>query len=77
MAVLTIVRVIVTCKTKEKFTADWDYIQKQLEEVVIKKLISEKLIIKLIKKLIDKLIKNLVRNWPRTQIGLEQENCKK
>ena len=30
MAVLTIVRVIVTCKTKEKFTADWDYIKKQL-----------------------------------------------
>lgn len=57
---------MVTGKTKQELIVDWDYVQIQLQEVFIKKLIN-----KLIKKSIEKFIRALIGNLPRTQIGFE------
>lgn len=57
---------MVTGKTKQELIVDWDYVQIQLQEVFIKKLIN-----KLIKKSTEKFIRALIGNLPRTQIGFE------
>ena len=50
-------------KRTQEFISDWDYVQKQLWEIVIEKFISQKLIKKLINKSIKKLTKNLTWAW--------------